>query len=119
MPREQREGGAPPGDLANVAADILDAENAVLEQNAVDRLPVRKVVLPVAPTRPLLVFLGEMRVQRAVAPRSDGGGEGMVVRLSIMAHDLHLFLDEPLAGRGHESRRAAEIILAVLVNLVP
>src|SRR6516165_4360850 len=119
VPREQREGAAPAGDLVDVAADILDAENAVLEQNAVDRLPVREVILPVAPAGPLPVFLGEMGMQRAVALRADGGGERMVVRLGIMADDLDLLLDEPLAGRGHETRRAAEIVLVVLVSLMP
>ena len=39
VPREEREGEALAGDLVDVAADILDAENAVLEQDAVHRLP--------------------------------------------------------------------------------
>src|SRR5260370_8851543 len=47
VPRKQREGDAPPGELVEIAAHILDAENAVLEQDAVDRLPFRDVVLPV------------------------------------------------------------------------
>src|SRR5262249_54942282 len=48
-----------------------------------------------------------------------GGGEGMVVGLGVVADDLDLFLDEPLARRRHEAGRAAEIVLAVLVDLVP
>src|SRR5262249_54942281 len=74
IPREQREGAALAGDLVDVAADILDAEDAVLEQDAVDRLPVGKILLPVASARPCLAFLGQMRMQRAVALRADGGG---------------------------------------------
>src|SRR6185436_13825702 len=69
VPREEREGAAPPGDLIDVAADVLDSENAVLEQNAVHRLPFREIVLPVAPARPLLVFVREVRMQRPVALR--------------------------------------------------
>src|ERR1700682_3625027 len=34
VPGEQREGAAPAGDLVEIAAHILDAENAVLEQDA-------------------------------------------------------------------------------------
>src|ERR1700752_4768311 len=72
VPREEREGAALARDLVDVAADILDAEDAVLEQDAMHGLPFREVVLPVAPARPLLVFVGEMRMQRAVALRADG-----------------------------------------------
>ena len=78
-----------------------------------------KVVLPVAAAGPLAIFLGEMRMQRAVALRADGGGERMVVGLRVVADHLDLLLDEPFAGRRHEAGRAAEIVLAVLVELVP
>src|SRR5207247_11466333 len=81
--------------------------------------PLREILLPIAPARPGLVFLGEMWVQRTVPRRADGGRERMVVRLRVVADDLHLFLDEPLPRRWHEARRAAEIILVVLVSLVP
>src|SRR5262245_64789520 len=119
VPRKERKRAAPPGDLVDVAADILDAENAVLEQDAVHRLPFREIVLPVATARPLLVFLGEVRMQRAVALRADRGGERVIVGLGVVADDLHLLLDEPLAGRRHKAGRAAEIVLAVLVKLMP
>ena len=58
-------------------------------------------------------------MQRAVALRPDRGGERMVVGLGVVADDLDLLLDEPFAGRRHEAGRAAEIVLAVLVKLVP
>src|SRR5262249_9151875 len=119
VPGKQREGAALAGDLIDVAADVLDAQNAVLEQDAVHRLPVGKIRLPVASARPRLVLLGEVRVQRAVALRADGGGERMVGGFRIVADALDLFLDEPLARRRHEAGRAAEIVLAVLVDLVP
>src|SRR4051812_30458929 len=119
VPREKREGAALAGDLVYVAADVLDAEDAVLEQDAVDRFPFRKVILPVAASRPLLVFLGEVRMQRAVALRPDRGGERMVVGLGVVADHLHLLLDEPLTGRGYETGRPAEIVFAILVELVP
>ena len=43
----------------------------------------------------------------------------MVVGLGIVTDDLDLLLDEPLARRGHEAGRAAEIILTVLVLVMP
>src|SRR5256885_3351850 len=51
VPREEREGAAPPGHLVELAADVLDAEDAILEQNAMHRLPLREVLLPVAAAR--------------------------------------------------------------------
>src|SRR5450432_2562600 len=60
VPGEQREGDAPAGDLVEIAAHILDAQDAVLEQDAMHRLPFRKIVLPVAAARPFLVFLRQM-----------------------------------------------------------
>src|SRR5690606_39778752 len=78
-----------------------------------------EIVLPVAAARPLLVLFGEMRMQWAVALRADGGGERMVVGLGVMAHDLHLLLHEPVAGRRHEARRTAEIVFAVFVLMMP
>ena len=83
------------------------------------RLPFGEVVLPVAAARPFLVFFGKMRVQRSVALRADGGGERVIVGLGVVADHLDLLLDEPFAGRRHEAGRAAEIVLAVFVELVP
>src|SRR5262249_32361032 len=119
VPREQRKRAAPAGDLVDVAADILDAEDAVLEQDAVHRLPIREILFPVAPAGPLLVLGGEMRMQRAVALRADRGGERMIVGLGVVADHLHLLLDEPFAGRRHEARGVAEIVLAIVIELVP
>ena len=45
--REEGEGAALAGDRVEIAADILDAEDAGLEDLLVDRLPFREVVLPV------------------------------------------------------------------------
>ena len=56
-------------------------------------------------------------MQRAVALRADGGGERMVVGLRVVADDLDLLLDEPIAGRRHEAGAFAEIFLAVVVYL--
>src|SRR5262249_60105681 len=81
VPREEREGAAPAGDLVDVAADVLDAQDAVGEQLSVHRLPFGKILLPVAPARPHAVFLGEMGMQRPVALRPDRGCEGIVVGL--------------------------------------
>ena len=58
-------------------------------------------------------------MQRAVALRPDRGGERMIVRLRVVAHDLHLLFDEPFASRRHEAGRAAEVVLAVFVLVMP
>src|SRR5262249_61267272 len=70
IPREEREGAALAGDLVEVAADILDAEDAVLEQLVVHRLPLREVIGPVAAAGPGVVFFLQMRQQRTVALRA-------------------------------------------------
>src|SRR6202008_11972 len=108
VPGKECEGAAPPGDLVEIATDILDAENAVLEQDAVHRLPLRAIVLPVAAPGPLAIFLGEMRMQRPVALRADRGGERMVVGLGVVADHFDFLLDEPFARRLHEAGRGAE-----------
>src|SRR3954447_7000786 len=97
VPGEEREGASLAGDLVDIAADVLDAEDTVLEQDAMDRLPFRKVLLPVAAARPFLVFLRQMRMQRTVALRPDRGRQRMVVGLGVVADDLDLLLDKPLA----------------------
>src|SRR5262249_44615660 len=119
VPGEERKRAAPPGDLVEIAADVLYAQNAVLEQDAVDRLPVREIRLPVAPAGPFLVFLRKVRMQRPVALRPDRSRERVIVRLRVVTDNFHLLLDEPLAGRGHEAGRIAEVVLAVVVLEVP
>ncbi len=71
IPREEGEGAAPASHLVEIATDILDAEDAVVEQDTVHRLPFREVILPVAATGPFAVFVGKMRMQWAVALRAD------------------------------------------------
>src|SRR4029079_14445476 len=119
VPRKIGEGAAFSGDLVDIAADILNSENAVVEQDAVDRLPFRKIVFPVAPAGPFPIFLGQVRMQWAIALGADCRCERMVIRLRVVADHLDLLFDEPFAGRRHEARRAAEIVLAVLVEFMP
>src|SRR5262249_49243418 len=69
--REEGEGAAFAGHRVEIAADILDAEDARLEDLLVHRFPFGKVVLPVVAARPFPVFLGEVRQQRTVALRAD------------------------------------------------
>src|SRR5689334_17996809 len=64
VPREECEGAALAGDRIEITADILDAEDAVLEQDLVHGLPFREILLPVAAAGPFLVFLLQMRQQR-------------------------------------------------------
>ena len=58
-------------------------------------------------------------MQRAVTLRADGGRQRMIVGLGVVADDLDLLFDEPLAGRRDEAGRVTQIVLAVLVLLVP
>ena len=104
------------GDRVEIAADILDAENAIVEEHAMHRLPERMIVLPVAAAGPLLVFLGEMRMQRTIAMRADRGRERVIVGLRVVADHLDLLLDEPVAGGRHEAGALAEIIFAVAIS---
>src|SRR5580692_13160182 len=103
VPRKKRESAAPAGDLVEIAADILDAEDAVVEQDTVHRLPFRKVIFPVAAARPFAIFFREMRMQRTVTLRTDRGSQRVIVGLGIVADHLHLFLDEPFASRRHKA----------------
>src|SRR5262249_31751225 len=118
IPREERKRAPPAGDLVDVAADGLNAENAVLEQDAVNRLPIRKILFPIASAGPFLVLSCKMRQQRTVALRPDCGGQGVVIRLGIMPHHLHFLLDHPVASGRNQSRRIGVIVVAILVEPV-
>ena len=63
-----------------------------------DGFPFRVGFLPVDPARPLLEFLGKMRMQRTVAMRTDRGRQRVIVGLGVVADDFHFLLDEPVAG---------------------
>ena len=69
-----------------------------------DRLPERMVVLPVPPAGPLLVFLGEMGMERTVAMRANRGRERVIVGLRIVSDDLDLLLDEPVGRQTARNR---------------
>src|SRR3954462_7723423 len=64
-PGEGGEGDALAGDLVDVAADVLEADDAVAEQGAVARLPMREVVGHLA-AGVLLVLLDDRWDQRPV-----------------------------------------------------
>src|SRR4029077_1845521 len=83
IPGKERKGAAAAGDLVEVAADILNPEDAVLEEDPVHRLPFGKILLPIASARPFLVFRRQMRMQRSVTLRPDRGRKWMVVGLRI------------------------------------
>src|SRR5271166_3897991 len=119
VPGEEREGDALARHGVKVAANVLDAEDPALEQDAMDGLPLGEVLLPVPPAGPFLVFLRQMRVERAVPVRADRGCERMVVGLGVVADDLDLLLDEPAPGGRHEAGALAEILLAVAIFVVP
>jgi hypothetical protein len=63
-----------------------------------DGLPFGEIVFPVASPRPLAVLVGEMRMQRSVPLRTNGGREWMVIGLRVVANDLDLLFYEPFAG---------------------
>src|SRR5437016_2869465 len=71
-PRERKEGAALAGDLVDVAADILDAGDAVGHHDLVRRLPMREVLDDVAAGRGLVLVV-EMGLRRPRAVRPEEG----------------------------------------------
>src|SRR6478752_7343017 len=119
IPGEISKGAPLSRDLVDVATDIFDSHDAVLEEDPMDGLPFGEIILPVAASRPLAVFLRQMRMQGAITLWADCGGERVIVRLRVVADHLDLLLHKPFAGGRHEAGCATEIIFTVFVELVP
>src|SRR5919112_592517 len=117
-PREGGEGDAFAGDLVDVAADVLEADDAVAEQGAVARLPVGEVVGDRA-AGVLLVLLDHAWDERSVRLHADGGAERVVERLAVDAEALYLLCREPLAGFLVGAGRLDEVFAVVAVVAVP
>src|ERR1700733_3060021 len=77
----------------------------------VQRLPVTLSMSPPTFSMPRMPFLNRMRW--------TGSHSGKSSFQSRPPDHLHLLLDEPLTGRGYETGRPAEIVFAILVELVP
>src|SRR5262249_61247852 len=65
------------------------------------------------------MLCGAVWWQWSVALRAYRRGERRVGGLGVVSDPLHLLLDEPFSRRRHEPGSPAEIVLAVLVELVP
>src|ERR1700720_1398368 len=83
IPGEERKGAAAASDLVEVATDILNPEDAVLEEDPVYRLPFGEILLPIALPPPFLVFRRQKRMQRSVSLRAERGRKWIVVGLRI------------------------------------
>src|SRR5262249_57132463 len=83
-PREGEEGAALAGDPVDVAADVLDAGNAVGHHDLVCRLPVRKVVDDMTAGLGKILVV-EVRLRRPRTMRPEERAERMVDRLHVDA----------------------------------
>src|SRR5665647_1694610 len=100
------------------AADVLEADHAVAEDQAVAGLPVGKVILDGVAFE-LLVLLDHAGKKWAGAVHADGGGQRVVQSLLVDADALGALLEEVLDGARHETRRVGEVLLRIAVVLVP
>ena len=116
-PREREEGAALAGDLVDVAADVLDARDAVGHHDLVRRLPVREVLDDVAAGLGL-VFVVEMRLRRSRPVRPEEGAERMIERLHVDADELDAALDQPFGGFFVEAGRIGVVVGIVAVVAV-
>src|SRR5574341_959962 len=118
---EGGEGAAPAGDLVEVAADVLEADDAVAEELAVAGLPLGEVVAGVAPGQ-LLVLVQRPRRQRGAGclrVPADGGRQRVVERLLVDADRLDPTLAQPDARLLVEAGRVDEVSAGVGVVVVP
>src|SRR5262245_5455948 len=81
-PRKREERAALAGDGVDVAADVLDARNAVRHHDLVRGLPVREVVDDMAAGHRLVLDV-EMRLRRAGPVRPEERAERMIERLYV------------------------------------
>src|SRR5262249_12407666 len=94
-PREREERAALAGDLVDVAADVLDARDAVGHHDLVRRLPIREVLGDVAAGRGLVLVV-EMRLRRPRSVRAKERAERGIERLHVDADELDATFDDPL-----------------------
>src|SRR5262247_1720776 len=116
-PREGKEGAALAGDLVDVAADVLDAGNAVGHHDLVRRLPVREVVDDVAAGLGKILVV-EVRLRRPGTVRPEERAKRMVERLHVDADQLALALHQPLGSFLVQPGRVGEIVRIVAVVAV-
>src|SRR4051812_5908365 len=117
-PGEGGEGDALAGDLVDVAADVLEADDAVAEQGAVAGLPVREVVGHLA-AGVLLVLLDHARDERAVRLHPDRGAERVVERLAVDPEAFYLLRRQPLPRFLVGAGGLDEVLAVVAVEAVP
>src|SRR4051812_3586450 len=117
-PRERGERDALAGDLVDVAADVLEADDAVAEQRPVARLPEREVLGHLAPGV-RLVLLDHARDERPVRLDADGGAERVVERLAVDPEALDLLVPQPLARFLVGPGGLDEVLAVVAVEAVP
>src|SRR5262249_61820997 len=94
-PREGEEGAALAGDLVDVAADVLDAGNAVGHHDLVRRLPVREVVDDMTAGLGKILVV-EVRLRRPGTVRPEERAKRMVERLNLGADQHDLAAHRPL-----------------------
>src|SRR5580692_10218267 len=116
-PWKGEERAAAAGDLVDIAADILDAGNAVGHHDLVRRLPVRKIFDDVTAGLGLVLYV-EMRLRRSRSVRAQERAERMIERLHVDADELYAAFHQPLRRFFVEPGRVGEVIGIVAVVLV-
>src|SRR5580700_6232420 len=113
-PRKREERAAAAGDGVDIAADILDAGNAVGHHDLVCRLPIRKIFDDVMAGLRLVLDV-EMRLRRARSMRTEERAERMIERLHVDADKFYAALHQPFRGFLVEPGRIGEVIGIVAV----
>src|SRR5262245_40487607 len=116
-PRERKARAPLAGELVDLAADVLDAGDAVGHHDLVRRFPVREVVDDVAAGLGK-VFVIEVRLRGSGPVRPEERAERMVERLHVDADELHAAFDNPFRRLFVESRRIGVVVRIVAVVLV-
>src|ERR1700722_1461685 len=116
-PRKREERAAAAGDGVDIAADILDAGDAVGHHDLVRRLPVREILDDVMAGLGLVLDV-ERRLRRARSMRAEERAERMIERLHVDADEFDAAFHQPFRGFLVEAGRIGEVIRIVAVVFV-
>ncbi len=118
FPGKALEGAAPTGQFVDIAADVLDRRNAGFQQRPVRRIPFREIDDRLA-SAGFLVFRQQIFDLRAVAVRPERGRQRMIDASRVDADHFDALFHKPRRGVLAQTRRIAEIFLAVGIFPMP
>src|SRR5258705_1696566 len=108
-PREREERATLAGDLVDVAANVLDARDAVGHHDLVRGLPIREILDDVAAGGGLVLDFQE-GLRGPMPVRPEECPERMIERLHVDADKLDAALDDPFRGLFVETGRIGVIV---------